>query len=58
MKNVLLTILIFLSINATGQSTKGITGERDTSFTNYRAYTSTVKTHPGITLVEEYMIQG
>lgn len=35
------------------QSTAGITGRPDTSFTNYSAYQSTKKTHPGIKPVTE-----
>lgn len=42
-----------LSISVQAQSTKGITGMPDTSYTNFSAYQNTVKTHPEIRLVEE-----
>ena len=35
------------------QSVNGITGKRDTSFSNSSAYTSALKKHPGIKLVKE-----
>jgi len=39
------------------QSTAGITGQPDTSYTTYSAYTSTQKTHPGIKIVEEFHLR-
>ncbi|MDP4261714.1 MAG: alpha/beta hydrolase [Bacteroidota bacterium] len=35
------------------QSTSGLTGKPDTSYTTYSAYTSTKKTHPDINIVKE-----
>ncbi|MEP6747349.1 MAG: alpha/beta hydrolase, partial [Bacteroidota bacterium] len=44
--------LFVIDINA--QSTKGITGKPDTSYTNYSACTSAKKQYPDIRLVEEF----
>ena len=49
---VYITCFIFTG-KLTAQSTAGITGQQDTSYTNYSAYKSTRKTHPAIKPVTE-----
>jgi pectinesterase len=44
----------FLGEVVSAQSTAGLTGQRDTSYSNYSAYTNTKKTHPNIKLVTEF----
>jgi pectinesterase len=44
---------LFFSASVSAQSTAGITGQRDTSYSNYSAYESTKKTHPFIKLIPE-----
>jgi pectinesterase len=44
---------VCFSANLPAQSMAGVTGKPDTSYTNYSAYESTRKTHPGIRLVAE-----
>lgn len=46
--------LISTSLGIRAQSTTGITGRRDTSYSNYGAYNSTRKTHPDIRIVPEF----
>ncbi|MDB5261509.1 MAG: esterase [Adhaeribacter sp.] len=46
-------ILLLFAFTASGQMTSGLTGKRDTSYTNYSAYESTRKQHPDIKLVRE-----
>ncbi|MCP9752004.1 alpha/beta hydrolase [Ferruginibacter sp. HRS2-29] len=38
------------------QSLRGITGKPDTSYTTYSAYLNSVKTNPGITIVQSFQI--
>ncbi|MBE7173240.1 MAG: alpha/beta hydrolase [Williamsia sp.] len=52
-KRMALFCLISLPVVLWAQSTTGITGKRDTSYSNYSAYNSTRKTHPDIRLVPE-----
>lgn len=44
--------LLLFTLPALAQSTAGLTGKRDTSYTNYSAYQSTRKKYPDIQLVE------
>ena len=44
---------IFFCSVVQSQSTKGLTGKRDTSYSNYNAYVQTKKSHPDIELVHE-----
>ena len=54
MKKYLLGFFFLLiKVHAFGQMTSGLTGKRDTSYTNYSAYQSTKKEHPNIKLVRE-----
>jgi acetyl esterase/lipase len=49
-------ILIFFSgflCTVRAQVTTGLTGKRDTSYSTWSAYKSTLKTHPGIRIVKE-----
>lgn len=49
MKNNFIVLLILLSaITLSAQSTKGITGKPDTSFTTFKAYNDIKKSHPKI----------
>ena len=48
--------LLLLAITASGQMTSGLTGKRDTSYTNYSAYQSTRKQHQNIKLVREFRL--
>lgn len=52
----LLTIVICAPV--IGQSINGLTGVRDTSFTNYSAYKNARKKYPDITLVEPSLPSG
>jgi len=45
---------LLITVNLLSQSTAGITGKRDTSYSNYSAYESTKKTHPFIKLITEF----
>lgn len=55
MKKCLLVIIIFCCGTAvSAQSTAGLTGKRDTSYSTYSAFVSTKKTHPGIAIVPEF----
>ena len=49
-------LLITHSTNA--QSVSGITHVRDTSYTTWSAYNSTLKTHPNIKIVQEFHANG
>jgi pectinesterase len=49
---VILTCTIISKANT--QSLLGVTGKKDTSFSNYSAYISTLKTHPQIKLAGEF----
>jgi pectinesterase len=40
------------------QSTAGITGKKDTSYSTYSAFEQTRKTHPGIRIVEEFKLKS
>ena len=53
MKKVLGTSFLLLPAMIYAQSTAGITGKPDTSYTTYSAYTSTVINYPGIKMVNE-----
>lgn len=48
----LILSLLYISVSV-AQSTKGLTGEPDTSYTTYSAYRSTSKQHPNIRIVGE-----
>jgi acetyl esterase/lipase len=52
------TMIIFTNIcfisNLHAQSTAGITNQQDTSYTTHSAYTSTLQTHPGIKIANEF----
>ncbi len=50
---IILLISFLFSITTSAQTTKGITGVPDSSYSNYNAYISTKKTHPQIKMVEE-----
>ena len=50
-ERILIILFIFSVIESAAQSTKGITGVPDTSYTIYSAYTSTVKTNPETRMV-------
>lgn len=52
---VYITCLVFAE-NIAAQSSAGITGQPDTSYTNYSAYQSTLKTHPYIKRIPEFKI--
>ncbi len=54
MTRVLLIQLFFWPLPLFAQSTAGITGKPDTSYTNHSAYTSSKKQYPDIKLVEEF----
>lgn len=54
MKKFCLSLILLLpALLAFSQMTNGLTGKRDTSYTNYSAYLSTRKQHPHIKLVPE-----
>ena len=46
--------LLIQNVQVQAQSTVGITGKPDTSYTTYSAYNSTRKTHPDIKIVPEF----
>src|SRR6476469_2597463 len=50
---VFLLFLFIHCITVSAQSTIGLTGKRDTSYSTYSAYISTKKTNPNITIVPE-----
>jgi pectinesterase len=49
-----LLFLFFCSSDVKAQSTAGITGKPDTSYSTYSAYKSTVKKYPDIKIVQEF----
>ena len=51
--SIALLLLLICSVRLGAQSTTGITGTRDTSYTNYAAYNSIKKAFPGATIVGE-----
>ncbi|HET6994072.1 MAG TPA: alpha/beta hydrolase [Chitinophagaceae bacterium] len=53
-KTVLIFFLSMIVARAQSQSTTGITGKADTSYTNYSAYINTLKTFPNIKMVNEF----
>src|SRR5687768_2720459 len=54
MKKLVFTIsFLSLAFFGSSQSTKGITGKPDTSYSVHSAYASTIKTHPGAKIVNE-----
>ncbi|MEQ9378152.1 MAG: alpha/beta hydrolase [Imperialibacter sp.] len=53
MKTCFLTGLVLFALTANAQSLKGITNQKDTSYSNYNALQSTRQTHPDIVLVRE-----
>src|SRR4030095_13493662 len=54
MKRFSIAILFFLfHLNGFSQSTKGITGKPDTSYSLYSAYTGTIKSNPEAKIVNE-----
>lgn len=54
MRKYLLGLCLLCTWPAFGQLTTGLTGKKDTSYTNYSAYQSTRKQHPNIKLVREF----
>ena len=55
MKRIGISILLFLlHLNGSSQSTKGITGKPDTSYSLYSAYASTIKSNPEAKIVNEF----
>ncbi|ALI98587.1 alpha/beta hydrolase [Rufibacter tibetensis] len=57
MKYYLLSLLLLLSsASVMAQMTSGLTGKRDTSFTNHSAYLQAKKKHPDIKLVQEFSL--
>src|SRR5678815_614677 len=54
MKKISIAILFFLThLNGFSQSTKGITGKPDTSYSLYSAYAGTIKSNPEAKIVNE-----
>lgn len=49
----LIFAIVFITGDVYGQSTAGITGRPDTSFTTHSAYVNTLKTYPDIKMVSE-----
>lgn len=47
-------LLVSFCLRSSTQSTLGITGKRDTSYSTYSAYINTRKTHPDIKVVAEF----
>jgi len=59
MKRIFLSLFLLLNtLLSFAQMTSGLTGKRDTSYTNYSAYTSTRKQHPDIKLVPEFRLSS
>jgi len=52
-KSFFVVLIISYCLNVHAQSTIGLTGKRDTSYSTYTAYESTKKTHPDIKIVPE-----
>ena len=57
-KSAAVFYLLNLALGLQAQSTAGLTGRQDTSYSNYSAYNSTRKTHPDIRLVAEFRSSG
>ena len=53
-KSFFVVLIISYCLNVQAQSTIGLTGKRDTSYSTYTAYESTKKTHPEIKIVHEF----
>jgi len=53
-RNLLAVVFISSCFIAGAQSTAGITGKVDTSYSTYSAYLNTLKSHPDIKIVPEY----
>jgi pectinesterase len=51
---ILLVFYFTMQMSVSAQSTAGLTGKPDTSYTTYSAYTSTKKSHPEIRIVPEF----
>jgi acetyl esterase/lipase len=51
-------VLILFQLSVRAQSTAGITGKPDTSYTSYSAYINTKKTHPDIKIVNEFQLKS
>lgn len=47
-------LLVFSAVSTQGQSTVGLTGKKDTSYSTYSAYAFTLKSHPDIKIVQEF----
>jgi acetyl esterase/lipase/pectin methylesterase-like acyl-CoA thioesterase len=60
MKNIfrLLVVTMGLFTTVRGQSLKGITNQRDTSYSNYNALMSTLKTHPNARLASDKPLEN
>ncbi len=54
----IILLYFYSSFTANAQSTAGITGQPDTSYTNYKAFISTKKTHPDIQMVTTFNFPG
>lgn len=54
MRILLIIASVCYGLICNAQSTVGITGKPDTSFTTHSAYVKTLKTHPGIKIVQEF----
>ncbi|GEO05149.1 hypothetical protein AAE02nite_28130 [Adhaeribacter aerolatus] len=54
MRNYLLVFLLLCTFRVYSQTTTGLTGKRDTSYTSYSDYQKTRKQHPDIKLVREF----
>src|SRR6186713_620754 len=52
-KSLALAYLVMYGLNVHGQSTLGLTGKRDTSYSTYSAFVNTKKSHPDIRIVPE-----
>jgi pectinesterase len=59
MRYLVIAITCFFLVEAvSAQSAAGLTGQRDTSYSNYSAYENTKKTHPKIKLITEFKNSG
>ena len=52
-KNIFILSFFLIAVYGFSQSTKGITGKPDTSYSIYSAYSGTIKSNPEATIVEE-----
>jgi acetyl esterase/lipase len=55
-KTLFILFLAFIFSKASTQSMAGVTGKRDTSYSTYSAYTSSKKTNPDISIVNEFKL--